>query len=202
MNGVNATLSPGDCLRAQIEELSLDNRRAMDRFLAGVERRAFRMAQIAVRDADDALDIVQDTMIRLTRSYSHRPEAEWAPLFFRILKNRIADHHRRSTVHSRVFAWFGRDSAVEVAPDPAAQAPGRDSDRPDRLVATDDAMRDLDAAVHALPARQQQAFLLRALEGLNVADTAQAMGCSPGSVKTHYSRAVRSLRQALGEHRE
>ena len=90
----------------------------------------------------------------------------------------------------------------DPAPDPVAQAPGRDSDRPERQLATSDAMQELEAAVHALPARQQQAFMLRALEGLNVADTAQAMGCSEGSVKTHYSRAVHSLRATLGDHWE
>jgi RNA polymerase sigma-70 factor (ECF subfamily) len=202
MNGVDATLPHGGCLQAEREELSLDNRRAMDRFLAGVEARAFRMAQFAVRDADDALDIVQDTMIRLTRSYSQRPETEWAPLFFRILKNRITDHQRRNTVRNRVFAWIGRGNDDDPAPDPVAQAPGRDSDRPERRLVTSDAMQALETAVHALPARQQQAFLLRALEELSVADTAQAMGCSQGSVKTHYSRAVHSLREVLGEHWE
>ncbi|UCG74308.1 MAG: RNA polymerase sigma factor [Chromatiales bacterium] len=202
MNGVDATLPHGGCLQAEREELSLDNRRAMDRFLAGVEVGAFRMAQFAVRDADDALDIVQDTMIRLTRSYSQRPEGEWAPLFFRILKNRITDHQRRSTVRNRVFAWLGRGREEDTVPDPVAQAPGRDSDRPERQLATSDAMQELEAAVQALPARQQQAFLLRALEELSVADTAQAMGCSEGSVKTHYSRAVHSLREVLGDHWE
>lgn len=202
MKGVDATLPRGGCLQAEREELSLDKRRAMDRFLAGVEARAFRMAQFAVRDADDALDIVQDTMIRLTRSYAQRPETEWAPLFFRILKNRITDHQRRNTVRNRIFAWIGRGSDDDPAPDLVAQAPGRDSDRPERRLATSDAMQELEAAVHALPARQQQAFMLRALEELSVADTAQAMGCSEGSVKTHYSRAVHSLREVLGEHWE
>lgn len=202
MKGVDATLPHGGCLQAEREELSLDNRRAMDRFLAGVEARAFRMAQFAVRDVDDALDIVQDTMIRLTRSYAQRPETEWAPLFFRILKNRITDHQRRNTVRNRVFAWIGRGTDDDPAPDPVARAQGRDSDRPERRLATSDAMQELEAAVHALPARQQQAFLLRALEELSVADTAQAMGCSEGSVKTHYSRAVHRLRKVLGEHWE
>ena len=202
MYGVDATVLNGGCLQAEREELSLDNRRAMDRFLAGVERRAFRIAQLAVRDADDALDIVQDSMIRLARKYGHKPEAEWAPLFFRILRNRITDYQRRSAVRHRVFAWIGRSDDDDPAPDLVERAAGRDSDRPDRQLATSDAMRELEDAVHALPARQQQAFLLRALEGLDVATTATAMGCSEGSVKTHYSRAVHRLRATLGEHWE
>jgi RNA polymerase sigma-70 factor (ECF subfamily) len=202
MNSVDATLPHGGCLQAEREERSLDKRQALDRFLADVEHRAFRIARLAVRDRDDALDIVQDAMIRLARKYAHRPEAEWAPLFFRILKNRITDYQRRNLVRNRVFAWIGRGTADQPASDPVAQAPGLDSDRPDRRAATGDAMQELEAAIHALPARQQQAFLLRALEGLDVAATAAAMGCSEGSVKTHYSRAVHRLRETLGEHWE
>jgi RNA polymerase sigma-70 factor (ECF subfamily) len=202
MNGVDATLPQGGCLQAATEETGLDNRRAMDRFLAGVEARALRIAQLAVRDTDEALDIVQDAMTRLVRRYAQRPEKEWAPLFYRILKNRITDHQRRSAVRNRVFAWIGRRTADEVVADPVAEARGQDSDRPERRVATADAMQELESAIRALPARQQQAFLLRALEGMDVASTARAMGCSVGSVKTHYSRAVHSLRSRLGDHWE
>ena len=182
------------------EERTLDQRRAMDRFLAEVERRAFRMAQIAVRDADDALDIVQDTMIRLVRRYADRPQDEWPPLFFRILRNRILDHQRRQVVKRKVFTWLGRDADGDPAPDPIAQAAAASHARPDRQVAMGDAMATLETAIRELPARQQQAFLLRTMEGLDVAGTAAAMGCSEGSVKTHYSRAVRNLRGALGDH--
>jgi RNA polymerase sigma-70 factor (ECF subfamily) len=182
------------------KESTLDQSRAMDRFLAEVERRAFRIAQIAVRDSDDAMDIVQDAMIRLVRSYAKRPAAEWKPLFFRILRNRITDHQRRQGVSRRIFAWFTRDTDSDLASDPVADAPARTADRPDRQVAMSDAMTSLQAAVTELPARQQQAFLLRAMEGLDVAATASAMGCSEGSVKTHYSRAVRTLRSVLGDH--
>lgn len=182
------------------KESTLDQSRAMDRFLAEVERRAFRIAQFAVRDPDDAMDIVQDAMIRLVRSYAKRPAAEWKPLFFRILRNRITDHQRRQGVTRRVFAWFNRDPDGDLASDPVADAPADTADRPDRRVAMSDAMTSLEDAVTALPARQQQAFLLRAMEGLDVATTASAMGCSEGSVKTHYSRAVRTLRTVLGDH--
>ncbi len=178
----------------------LDQRRVMDRFLSGVERRAYRIALIAVRNADDALDIVQDAMIRLVRSYADREESEWMPLFYRILQNRIRDHQRHQSVRHRVWAWFAKHDDHEV--DPVEQAPDPLTVQPDRQLALDDAMIVLDEAIRQLPLRQQQAFWLRTVECLSVAETAKAMGCSDGSVKTHYSRAVRSLRATVGAHWE
>ena len=169
----------------------------MDAFLAEVERKAFVIARISLRHDDDALDAVQDAMIRLVRKYSSRPSAEWKPLFYRILKNRIVDQQRRRSVRQRFMAWL---PSGEDASDPVANAPGRPVEQPDRQVELQDSMARLEQAVAELPARQNQAFLLRALEGLNVADTATAMGCSQGSVKTHYFRAVHSLRTTLGDH--
>lgn len=183
------------------EEAVLEERAALERFLASVERRALRMARVAVRDQDDALDIVQDAMLRLARHYARAPEAQWPLLFFRILRNRILDHQRRGSVRRRVLAlipWSreGEDDAE----DPITTAPGPVSDDPEARVALGDAMGALEQALGELPARQQEAFLLRALEGLDVAATAAVMGCSEGSVKTHYSRAVHTLRGRLGEH--
>ena len=173
---------------------------ALNGFLASVERRAYRMAQIALRHEDDALDAVQDAMLQLARRYAHRPSDEWRPLFYRILENRIRDVQRRRAVRSRVLAFLpwsseGEDDTdpVERAPDPA---PG-----PATQVEGDEIGGALQRAVSMLPARQREAFLLRSLEGLDVAETAAAMGCSEGSVKTHYSRAVHSLREQLGEFR-
>ncbi len=183
------------------EDEALNRRRAMDRFLSGVERRAYRIALIAVRDADDALDIVQDAMIRLARSYAERPESEWTPLFYRILQNRIRDHYRHQSVRRRVFSWLPwRDDEQDV--DHVARAPDPAAVLPDRQIALDDAMTALERAIQQLPDRQQQAFLLRTIECLDVASTAKAMGCSDGSVKTHFSRAVRNLRATVGAHWE
>jgi RNA polymerase sigma-70 factor (ECF subfamily) len=173
---------------------------ALNGFLASVERRAYRMAQIALRHEHDALDAVQDAMLQLARRYAGRPSHEWRPLFYRILENRIRDLQRRRAVRSRVLAflpWTGEDEdesdPVERAPDPA---PG-----PAAEVEGGEIGAALQQAVSQLPARQREAFLLRSLEGLDVAETAAAMGCSEGSVKTHYSRAVHSLREQLGEFR-
>jgi RNA polymerase sigma-70 factor, ECF subfamily len=185
---------------SKLEEGVLQQRVAMDRFLAGVQRRAFRMAQLAVRNPDDALDIVQDAMLKLVRTYSKSPAEEWPLLFFRILRNCALDHHRRQSVRRRLFGWLPGTTDAEDAEDVLSNVPGRESDGPDHQVAMGDAMSELERAVAELPARQRETFLLRTLEGLDVAATAAVMGCSQGSVKTHMSRAIDSLRERLGPH--
>jgi RNA polymerase sigma-70 factor (ECF subfamily) len=199
-----ATLCPGIAALESRRGIDLpatadQTTRALGSFLADVERKALRMAQIALRHEEDALDAVQDAMMQLVRRYGDRPGDEWRPLFFRILQNRIRDTQRRRTVRGRVMAWMpwsGEDDdsttdAIDTAPDsapgPAAHAEG------DQIAVA------LEAALQRLPARQREAFLLRNLQGMDVAETAAAMGCSEGSVKTHYSRAVQSLREQLGE---
>lgn len=179
---------------------TLESRGAIEAFLREVETRAFRIALMNVRDRDEALDIVQDAMIRLVRRYSRRPSEEWRPLFYRILQNRIRDMQRRRSVRSRVLSFFGGVEAEEY--DPIVAAPGPDADNPlDRLLAHD-AMQALEQALLVLPARQREAFTMRNFEGLDVAQTAKAMNCTEGSVKTHYSRAVHRLRELLREHGE
>lgn len=181
---------------------TLQKERQLDQFLAEVERRALRIAEIAVRDRDEALDLVQDAMIKLVQKYSTRPDEEWTPLFYRILQNGIRDWHRRQAVRNRVLVWFGKAKAEDEDYDVIAAAPDPHGRAPDEQLQNSEAMTDMDVAVHELPARQQEAFMLRTFEGLDVAGTAVAMGCSEGSVKTHYSRAVHRLREKLGEHWE
>lgn len=169
----------------------------LDAFLASVERRAFRIAQIATRDTDEALDLVQDAMLKLARRYGTRPAEEWPPLFHRILENRIRDWQRRQTIRRRLFlAPAARVEADEPLPDPIEQIPDSGPGAPQRL-AQAEAMAVLAPAIEALPARQRQAFILRVWDGLSVEDTASAMGCSDGSVKTHLSRALHALRTRL-----
>ena len=171
----------------------------IEAFLREVQVRAYRIALVHVRDRGDALDIVQDAMIRLVRGYASRPRAEWAPLFYRILQNRIRDIQRRRMVRSRIVSFFG-GTASEDEQDPLVTAPGPRADDPFEQVSADAAMRALEAALGTLPARQREAFVLRNFEGLDVAETAVAMSCTEGSVKTHYSRAVHRLRAVLAEH--
>ena len=173
--------------------------RALNQFLAGVELRAFKIAQAALRHEDDALDAVQDAMLQLARAYADRPEPEWKPLFYRILENRIRDMQRRRTVRGRVMSWLPlRTEDEDEEPDPVAQAQSPEP-QPLRRLELDEAVGALEKALGELPRRQQQAFLLRTLEGLDVAGTAAAMGCSEGSVKTHYFRALQALRAQLGD---
>ncbi len=193
---MNATTLAGKPLASSATGPARPVAATMEAFLASVERRAWRIAEIALHDPDEALDAVQDTMLRLVRHYSHKPPEEWPPLFYGILRRRITDLQRRRAVRNRVLVWTGRAVAHggEALPAWEATDPGPD---PARALASRQAHAAMSRAVRTLPRRQQQAFLLRVLEGLDVADTARAMGCSQGSVKTHLSRAMHALRTQL-----
>lgn len=178
---------------------TLRSHEELNRFFAGVERRALRIAEIGVRNRDDALDLVQEAMIKLAQSYADREPSEWTPLFYRILQNGVRDHHRRQSVRNRVLGWFGR-APTDEEPDPLQAAPDPAGRTPEESLQASSAMEELERGLAALPARQREAFMLRALEGLDVRTTAKAMKVSEGSVKTHYSRAVHALRDTLGDH--
>lgn len=192
------SLSPG---ASPAKERTLESSQSMNQFLAAVERRAYRMAEFASGSRDDALDIVQDAMLTFVRSYASRPEPEWTPLFYRVLQSRITDWHRRNTLRSRFRVWFGNnreegegEETVEAFPDERSPDPAREALRREKG-------RALEKALSTLSLRQRQAFLLRAWEGFDTADTALIMGCSEGSVKTHFSRAVHALREILEDYR-
>lgn len=172
----------------------------LDAFLAQVERRAFRMAELQLRHREDAMDAVQDAMLRLVRHYRDKPAAEWAPLFWGILRRRVVDLQRRRKVRSIVVGWLGggRDDDGDELPAWEPADPGQD---PLGRLHDVQSYADMAAAVRQLPKRQREAFMLRMLEGLDVAETARAMGCSEGSVKTHLSRAMHHLRDQLEDWR-
>lgn len=172
--------------------------RELDAFLASVEKRAFRMAEIATGNKDDALDILQDAMFKLAEKYHDRDAEEWGPLFTTILQSCIRDWYRRNKVRNKFRSWFS--SKDEEQDDPIQQAQDESARTPEQLLQSDRRVDELGLAIHALPLRQQQAFLLRTWEGYSVEETAIAMKCSTGSVKTHYSRAVHALRDKLEEH--
>jgi RNA polymerase sigma-70 factor (ECF subfamily) len=188
--------SPAPATKGAVLEYSKE----LEKFLADIERRAFRMAQVSLRDADDAMDAVQDAMLKLTRNYASKPSAEWRPLFYRILENGIRDVQRRRSVRRRIMTWLPgpKEDPEGEAQDPLENVADAAVPIPDSLM-QEQAMRKLETSLRALPARQREAFMLRNFEGMDVAQTASAMGCSEGSVKTHYSRAVHALREQLGE---
>ncbi|HEY4090588.1 MAG TPA: RNA polymerase sigma factor [Luteibacter sp.] len=180
---------------ASLEDLR-DVPASMDAFLAGIERRAWRMAEIHLGNRDDGLDAVQDAMLRLVRHYADKPAQEWTPLFWGILRRRIVDLQRRRKVRSIVVGWIGGGHDDDGAELPAWE-PADDAPDPSARLQDSQAYGDIVAAVRKLPRRQREAFTFRVMEGLDVAETAEAMGCSDGSVKTHLSRAMHALREHL-----
>jgi RNA polymerase sigma-70 factor (ECF subfamily) len=169
-----------------------------------VERRAFKQAVYAVRDEQAALDIVQDTMLRLAERYGARPGAELPMLFQRILQNAIRDWFRRQKVRSGWMTLFSsllpaRTEGDEQDPLETLAAAGESNleEPPAVRFERSQVVEIIEQEMARLPARQREAFLMRYWEDLNVADTARAMGCSEGSVKTHCSRAAHALAIAL-----
>ena len=168
----------------------------LDAFLASIAPRAYRFAELGLRQRDDALDVVQDAMARMV-GYRDRPSGEWTPLFWSILRSRIIDHQRRSLFRLRWVVPAAHDGEDEATPDWADEA---DPD-PARAYDGRAAYHAIAQALRALPPRQREAFTLRVLEDCDVATTAKIMGCSEGSVKTHLSRAREALQHHLEEFR-
>ena len=173
-------------------------------FLAGIERRAFKQAMYAVRNEDAALDIVQDAMLKLTEKYADRPAEELPLVFQRILQNTIHDYFRRSKVRSTwtvllsaLGARDDKDDDYDALETIAAKSDASGTANPAEQLEQRQVFALIEDALAALPARQREAFLLRYWEEFDVAETAEAMGCSDGSVKTHCSRAVHALARAL-----
>lgn len=172
-------------------------------FLAGVEKRAFKQAQYAVRNADSALDIVQEAMMKLSEKYGDRPAAELPPLFTRILQNATHDFFRRQKVRSTWVTLFSAlsphneddnfDPLETLEAMPGSQSAESAADQVERS----QVIAIIEEEVGRLPTRQREAFLARYWEEMDVAETAALMGCSEGSVKTHCSRATHSLARAL-----
>lgn len=172
----------------------------IEQFLTHSEKRAFIMARIATQDEEVALDIVQDAMIKLVTKYSNKQSHEWPPLFYRIMQSRINDWHRRQTVRNRWRSWLGKglSTHTEELPDSPLENYSNENDPlPEDNINSYEFSEEVEQALSTLPLRQQQAFLLRAWEEMSTAETANIMKCSEGSVKTHYSRALASLRERL-----
>ncbi len=176
----------------------------IDSFLQSVERKAFVMARYALKNEDDALDTVQDAMLKLCERYGDRSHEEWAPLFYRILQNGITDRHRPRGMQ-RLKRWIHRSG--DSSSDSLQNEPERDTmdSLPTEQMGPQDALCSsqstsrINSVLTELPARQREVFLLRNWQGLSVRETAEAMNISDGSVKTHLSRAVAALKERLQE---
>lgn len=172
---------------------------SLNSFLGAIEGRAYYMARLGTRNDADALDIIQDCMSRFVKCYSKKPANEWKPLFYRVLHNRIADWHRREFVRSRlslfseVLGIGRREASAEVVYDP----PDPNEASAEDAAATNMFVKALGSALTMLPLRQRQTFLMRAWEGMSVTETALTLNCSEGSVKKHYSRALKTLKTQL-----
>ena len=172
------------------ETLATTRTPTIEQFLTNIQSRAFRFAELGLRNRDDALDAVQDAMLRMLR-YGDKPAAEWQALFWKILRTRIIDISRRRAFR---FSWLrstgDQDEDIAIAwsdptGDPSEHNDGRE------------AYALMAEVIRKLPTRQREAFTLRVLEDLDVATTAAVMGCSEGSVKTHLSRARDAMRAHL-----
>jgi RNA polymerase sigma-70 factor, ECF subfamily len=176
----------------------------MNTFLATSERRAFKQAMYAVRDEDAALDIVQDSMMKLTEKYSDKPAEELPMLFTRIVQNTTLDYFRRSKVRNTWTTLLGdignrdgEDDDFDLLEALEVESGAQLAKSPQQALEQEQVMATIEEVIADLPARQREAFLLRYWEEHDTAETAKAMGCSEGSVKTHCSRAVHALAIAL-----
>lgn len=197
-----AAPSPSECPTFPLLRMATDKELAD--FLEHVERRAFKQAVYAVRKDEAALDIVQDAMIKLAEKYGDKPAGELPMLFQRILQTTILDYFRREKVRNAwvsLFSGMGRrtegnddfDILEAHEAEEGSSAAESSADQVERA----QTLAIIEAEVQKLPARQREAFLMRYWQDMDVAETAEAMGCSEGSVKTHCSRATHTLAESL-----
>lgn len=173
-------------------------------FLKNVEKRAFKRSIYHVRDEEAALDIVQDSMMKLAQHYGDKPAAELPMLFQRILANTTLDWFRRRKTRNALFSNMsdfesaGEDGDFDILETLESLSSSEGTESAQDATERAQILQEIELAVQDLPGRQREAFLMRYWEEMDVAETALAMGCSEGSVKTHCSRAVQALSKSLG----
>ena len=192
---IPTTVTQGKHLLATEQELS--------DFLKSVEKRAFKRSVYHVRNEESALDIVQDSMMKLAEHYGHKPAAELPMLFQRILSNCTLDWFRRQKTRNTLFSNLsdfeseGEDGEFDLLETLTTQTESDQAENPETSAQRAQTLRAIESEIQELPGRQREAFLMRYWEEMDVAETAAAMGCSEGSVKTHCSRAVQTLGKTL-----
>ncbi|OGI43304.1 MAG: hypothetical protein A2150_06655 [Candidatus Muproteobacteria bacterium RBG_16_64_11] len=179
----------------------------LEEFFTGAEQQAYRMARYALRDHELALDVVQDSMLKLVEHYAAKPAKEWPALFFTIVNNRITDARRGRGGLNKLVSLFaprhdGEDGEVDLSdflvkldnPEDRARA-----NQPEHAAVTRELRQAIERAVAKLPLRQRHVYLLRECQGFDIKDTAAILGCSEGAVKQHHFRAMQALRGLLTE---
>jgi RNA polymerase sigma-70 factor (ECF subfamily) len=181
----------------------LATERELSDFLKSVEKRAFKRSVYHVRDEEAALDIVQEAMLKLAEHYGDKPPGELPMLFQRILSNCTLDWFRRQKTRNALFSNLSDFESASDEGDFDLLETYSSPEQSQQVESAEDAtrraqvLREIEGEIMELPARQREAFLMRYWEDMDVAETAAAMGCSEGSVKTHCSRAVAALSKAL-----
>lgn len=181
---------------------TLATEKELNDFLKSIEKRAFKRAVYHVRDEEAALDIVQDSMMKLASHYGDKPASELPLLFQRILSNTTLDWFRRQKTRNALFSNMGDfqtdgDDEFDAMETFSATSESEDNENPEVITSKAQLLRDIDFEVQQLPPRQREAFLMRYWEDMDVSETATAMGCTEGSVKTHCFRALQALGKAL-----
>jgi len=176
-----------------VPEKTMDLTEQLNAFFIEHEKKAFVIANMSLKNQDDALDVVQDVMLKFVDKYKHKPSQHWAPLFFRMVQNRITDFHRKNSQNKKRFTFFENNTDK----DPVEQVEDDSHSSILEIIETTMQIKQLQTALHNLPARQLQAFMCRLWEGLSIAQTAKSMKCSQGSVKTHLFRALKQIRIQL-----
>lgn len=179
-------------------KVTQDQRQELAKFYSQIEQRAFRLALIETRNSSDALDLIQDAMESLMRRYLEHPSQEWRPLFYKILQNRIKDWHRWSGLRAKLH--LPKANKQELSQE-EYQIESSDM-TPIEQTEQDFTLEKLQHVLSKLSFRQRQTVLLRAWEGFSVEETAQIMKCSQGSVKTHMSRALNTMKSLMDENHE
>lgn len=190
-------LAPKQSNAADASVLKSTAESRLKNFMHEVTGRALVMMESATPNQHGmAMDLVQEAFISLHKSYADKSTEEWYPLFYTILNNKLQDWRRKEARRAQPFSFFRKVSLEE---DDIELNDVVDESTPNPFELIDQAVtaEEIQEAIAQLPARQQQAFMLRAWEGFDTHTTAQIMNCTEGSVKTHYHRAIQGLRASL-----
>ncbi|OEY98164.1 RNA polymerase sigma factor [Acinetobacter qingfengensis] len=182
---------------SQQKDATLSLEKRLQLFMQEISGRALVMMENACQGQQDvAMDLVQEAFISLHQNYSDKPTEEWYPLFYTILNHKLMDWRRKEARRSQRFGWL-KLNPIADEDDQEFDIADQNQIEPSTQLLNDLTYDEIYAAIQALPVRQQQAFMLRAWEGFDTATTAKIMDCSEGSVKTHYHRAIQSLKSTL-----